>query len=133
MNNKFFDRADEWYLEEWSDLEEASASKVQSDLNEPGSSGVALKEDDDISEYRIVKVSYCSDDYDINVEFGIIDPDEEEHDVVDEEWLLKPGQTMEDLENYLYDKVGVTNLDMGDPEVITPGEAGTTYRYSQKF
>ena len=60
-------------------------------------------------------------------------PDKEEYDIVDEEWLLKPGQTMEDLKNYLYDKVGVTNLDMGDPEVITPGAAGTTYRYSQKF
>lgn len=89
--------------------------------------------EDDPSQYRIVKVSYCSDDYDINVEFGIIDPDEEEYDVVDQEWLLKPDQTMEDLENYLYDKEGVTNLDMGDPEVITQDQAATEYKYSQKF
>lgn len=89
--------------------------------------------EDDLSQYRIVKVSYCSDDYDINVEFGIIDPEEEECDVVDQEWLLKPGQTVEDLENYLYDKVGVTNLDIGDPEVITPDQADTEYKGSQKF
>lgn len=89
--------------------------------------------EDDPLQYRIVKVSYCSDDYDINVEFGIIDPDEEEYDVVDQEWLLKPGQTIEDLENYLYDKEGVTNLDMGDPEVVTQDQAATEYKYSQKF
>lgn len=67
--------------------------------------------------YRVVLADYDSDDFDINVEFGFQDPDENE--VVDYEYLLKPGQTRGDLVVYLSDNCGFTSIYVHDERPAT--------------
>jgi hypothetical protein len=67
---------------------------------------------DDASGYRVVLADYDTDDFDINVEFGIQDPDENE--VVDYEYLLEPGQTKGDLVVYLSRDCGFTSIYVHD-------------------
>jgi hypothetical protein len=69
-------------------------------------------EDEDTSNYRVVLADYDTDDFDINVEFGIQDPDENE--VVDYEYLLEPGQTKGDLVVYLSRDCGFTSIYVHD-------------------
>ena len=58
--------------------------------------------------YRTALASYDTDDYDINVELGFAD--EDDYEVVDEEYLLCPGQTVADLVVYLSRECGFTNI-----------------------
>ena len=90
--------------------------------------------------YRVVLADYDTDDFDINVEFGMQDPDENE--VVDYEYLLKPGQTRGDLVVYLSDNCGFTSIYVHDErpadaedikrlthETFTVTGTGDDYRY----
>ena len=79
-----------------------------------------LTEKLDINTYRIVLADYDSDDFDINVEFGWQDP--EENDNIDQEWLLKPGQTKGDLVTYLSDRCGYTYIYVHDGREATKAE-----------
>ncbi len=79
-----------------------------------------LKEASDINSYRVVLADYDTDDFDINVEFGMQDPDENE--VVDYEYLLKPGQTPGDLVVYLSRDCGFTSIYVHDGGPATPNE-----------
>jgi hypothetical protein len=67
--------------------------------------------------YRVVLADYDTDDFDINVEFDMQDPDENE--VVDYEYLLKPGQTRGDLVVYLSDNCGFTSIYVHDERPAT--------------
>lgn len=58
--------------------------------------------------YRTAYACYDSDDFDINVEFGM--QDEEEYEVEDQLYLLCPGQTVADLVVYLSRECGFTNV-----------------------
>jgi hypothetical protein len=58
--------------------------------------------------YRTALASYDSDDYELNVELGLAD--EDDYEVVDEEYLLCPGQTVADLVVYLSYMCGFTNI-----------------------
>lgn len=58
--------------------------------------------------YRTALACYDSDDFDINVEFGM--QDENEYEVEDQLYLLRPGQTVADLVVYLSYKCGFTNV-----------------------
>ena len=62
--------------------------------------------------YRVVLADYDTDDFDINVEFGLQDPDENE--VTDYEYLLLPGQTKGDLVVYLSRDCGFTSIYVHD-------------------
>ena len=80
----------------------------------------ALKDPSEINSYRVVLADYDTDDFDINVEFGMQDPDENE--VVDYEYLLKPGQTPGDLVVYLSRDCGFTSIYVHDGGSATPYE-----------
>ena len=82
-----------------------------------------LKEELDINTYRVVLADYDSDDFDINVEFGL--QDEEENDVADQEWLLKPGQTKGDLVVYLSYECAYTSIYVHDERPATADEIKT--------
>ena len=82
-----------------------------------------LKEELDINTYRVALADYDSDDFDINVEFGL--QDEEENDVVDQEWLLKPGQTKGDLVVYLSYECAYTSIYVHDERPATADEIKT--------
>lgn len=69
-------------------------------------------EDEDTGNYRVVLADYDTDDFDINVEFGIQDPDENE--IVNYEYLLEPGQTKGDLIVYLSRDCGFTSIYVHD-------------------
>lgn len=58
--------------------------------------------------YRTALACYDSDDFDVNVEFGM--QDEDEYEVEDQLYLLRPGQTVADLVVYLSRKCGFTNV-----------------------
>ena len=58
--------------------------------------------------YRTALACYDSDDFDINVEFGMQDP--EEYEVEDQVYLLCPGQTVADLVVYLSRECGFTSV-----------------------
>ena len=58
--------------------------------------------------YRTALASYDTDDYDINVDLGLAD--EDDYEVVDEEYLLCPGQTVADLVVYLSRECGFSNI-----------------------
>ncbi len=58
--------------------------------------------------YRTALACYDSDDFDINVEFGM--QDEEEYEVEDQLYLLQPGQTVADLVVYLSRECGFTSI-----------------------
>jgi hypothetical protein len=73
-----------------------------------------------INEYRVVLADYDTDDFDINVEFGLQDPDENE--VVDYEYLLKPGQTRGDLVVYLGRDCGFTSIYVHDERPASPSD-----------
>ena len=83
----------------------------------------SLKEELDINTYRVVLADYDSDDFDINVEFGL--QDEEENDVADQEWLLKPGQTKGDLVVYLSYECAYTSIYVHDERPATADEIKT--------
>lgn len=83
----------------------------------------SLKEGLDINTYRVVLADYDSDDFDINVEFGL--QDEEENDVADQEWLLKPGQTKGDLVVYLSYECAYTSIYVHDERPATADEIKT--------
>jgi hypothetical protein len=77
----------------------------------------SLKEDLPATGYRVVLADYDTDDFEINVEFGMQDPDENE--VVDFEYLLQPGQTRGDLVVYLSDTCGYTSAYVHDERPAT--------------
>ena len=58
--------------------------------------------------YRTALACYDSDDFDINVEFGM--QDEDEYEVKDQLYLLQPGQTVADLVVYLSRECGFTSI-----------------------
>ena len=58
--------------------------------------------------YRTALACYDTDDFDINVEFGM--QDEDEYEVEDQLYLLRPGQTVADLVVYLSRECGFTNI-----------------------
>ena len=70
--------------------------------------------------YRVVLADYDTDDFDINVEFGWQDP--EENEVVDYEYLLQPGQTRGDLVVYLSDNCGYTSIYVHDERPATAAD-----------
>lgn len=70
--------------------------------------------------YRVALADFESDDFDINVEFGMQDPDE--CDVIDEKYLLKPDQTKGDLVVYLSETCGYTSIYVHDERPATPEE-----------
>ena len=80
----------------------------------------ALKDTSAINSYRVVLADYDTDDFDINVEFGMQDPDENE--VTDHEYLLKPGQTPGDLVVYLGRDCGFTSIYVHDGGPATPND-----------
>ena len=80
----------------------------------------ALKDPSVINSYRTVLADYDTDDFDINVEFGVQDPDENE--VVDYEYLLKPGQRPGDLVVWLSRDCGYTSIYVHDGGPATPNE-----------
>lgn len=79
-----------------------------------------LKEDASLAKHRVVLADYDTDDFDINVEFGMQDPDENE--VVDYEYLLKPGQTAGDLVVWLSRDCGYTSIYVHDERPATPDD-----------
>lgn len=78
------------------------------------------------NDYRVVLADYDTDDFDINVEFGLQDPDENE--VVDYEYLLEPGQTRGDLVVYLSRDCGFTSIYVHDER---PANANDIKRLAQ--
>lgn len=80
----------------------------------------ALKEGATSQDYRVALADYDTDDFDINVEFGIQDPDENE--VLDYEYLLKPGQTKGDLVVWLSRDCGYTSIYVHDERPATPDD-----------
>lgn len=79
-----------------------------------------------INDYRVVLADYESDDFDINVEFGMQDP--EEPDVINYEYLLKPGQTRGDLVVFLSRDCGFTSIYVHDER---PASASDIKRLAQ--
>ena len=77
-----------------------------------------FKEDSSLAGHRVVLADYDTDDFDINVEFGMQDP--EENEVVDYEYLLKPGQTAGDLVVWLSRDCGYTSIYVHDERPATP-------------
>jgi hypothetical protein len=70
--------------------------------------------------YRVVLADYDTDDFDINVDFGMQDPDENE--VIDYEYLLKPGQTKGDLVVWLSRDCGYTSIYVHDERPATDAD-----------
>lgn len=79
-----------------------------------------LKEDARLANHRVVLADYDTDDFDINVDFGMQDP--EENEVVDYEYLLKPGQTAGDLVVWLSRDCGYTSIYVHDERPATPDD-----------
>ena len=81
--------------------------------------------------YRVALADYDSDDYDINYEFGFVDDDEyeQENEVVDQEFLLQPGQTMGDLVVYLSRECGYTSISVHDERKATKDEISTLQKF----
>lgn len=77
-------------------------------------------EEDETNRYRVVLADYDTDDFDINVEFGLLDPDNNE--VVDAEFLLKPGQTRGDLVVYLSKDCGFTSIYVHDERLASSSD-----------
>jgi hypothetical protein len=77
--------------------------------------------------YRTALACYDSDDFDINVEFRL--QDEEEYEVEDQLYLLRPGQTVADLVVYLSRKCGFTNVYVYGETSATRGEMKTATRF----
>jgi hypothetical protein len=77
--------------------------------------------------YRTALACYDSDDFDINVEFGL--QDEDEYEVEDQLYLLRPGQTVADLVVYLSRKCGFTNIYVYGETSATRGEMKTAARF----
>ena len=88
-----------------------------------------LKEDARLADYRVVLADYDTDDFDINVEFGMQDP--EENEVEDYEYLLEPGQTAGDLVVWLSRDCGYTSIYVHDERPATPEDierlSGSTF------
>lgn len=80
----------------------------------------SLKEDSSLTSYRVVLADYDTDDFDINVDFGMQDPDENE--VIDYEYLLKPGQTKGDLVVWLSRDCGYTSIYVHDERPATDAD-----------
>lgn len=79
-----------------------------------------LKEEAASQDYRVVLADYDTDDFDINVDFGMQDPDENE--VLDYEYLLKPGQTKGDLVVWLSRDCGYTSIYVHDERLATDAD-----------
>lgn len=77
--------------------------------------------------YRTALACYDSDDFDINVEFDL--QDEDEYEVEDQLYLLRPGQTVADLVVYLSRKCGFTNVYVYGETSATRGEIKTATRF----
>lgn len=77
--------------------------------------------------YRTALACYDSDDFDINVELGLLD--EDDYEVKDQVYLLKPGQTVADLVVYLSHKCGFTNVYVYGETVATRQEMQTATKF----
>ena len=77
--------------------------------------------------YRTALACYDSDDFDINVEFGM--QDKEEYEVEDQLYLLRPGQTVADLVVYLSSKCGFTGVYVYGETRATRGEMKTATKF----
>ena len=77
--------------------------------------------------YRTALACYDSDDFDTNVAFGL--QDEDEYEVKDQLYLLRPGQTVADLVVYLSRKCGFTNVYVYGETSATRGEIKTATRF----
>lgn len=78
--------------------------------------------------YRTALACYDSDDFDINVEFGM--QDEEEYEVEDQLYLLRPGQTVADLVVYLSRECGFTSIYVYGETSATRAEMRTATRFT---
>lgn len=79
-----------------------------------------LEEALSLNDHRVVLADYDTDDFDINVEFGMQDP--EENEVIDYEYLLKPGQTKGDLVVWLSRDCGYTSIYVHDERLATDAD-----------
>lgn len=78
--------------------------------------------------YRTALACYDSDDFDINVEFGM--QDEEEYEVEDQLYLLQPGQTVADLVVYLSRECGFTSIYVYGETSANRNEIRTATRFT---
>lgn len=117
-----------YYTED--DMEDEPVSEIgytltKAPVTESGCKGAEckkkdLKENSSLTSYRVVLADYDTDDFDINVEFGMQDPDENE--VLDYEYLLKPGQTKGDLVVWLSRDCGYTSIYVHDERPATDAD-----------
>lgn len=78
--------------------------------------------------YRTALACYDSDDFDINVEFGM--QDEEEYEAEDQLYLLCPGQTVADLVVYLSRECGFTSVYVYGETSANRAEIKTATRFT---
>lgn len=78
--------------------------------------------------YRTALACYNSDDFDINVDLGM--QNEDEYEVEDQAYLLKPGQTVADLVVYLSYECGFTNIYVYGQTSATREEIKTVTRFT---
>ena len=102
------------------DKQSAAILKATKIIKESTEKKDVLKEEAISQAYRVVLADYDTDDFDINVEFGMQDPDENE--VVDYEYLLKPGQTKGDLVVWLSRDCGYTSIYVHDERPATDAD-----------
>ena len=134
-------------LKPWIEDEDPEFDNIDNsvDCEEPETSGVSVPDDipdnsrKPISEnaiqdggfrtdgYRTALACYDSDDFDINVEFGL--QNEDEYEVEDQLYLLRPGQTVADLVVYLSRKCGFTSVYVYGETSATRGEMKTATRF----
>ena len=77
--------------------------------------------------YRTALACYDTDDFDMNVELGL--QDEDEYEVEDMLYLLRPGQTVADLVVYLSRRCGFTNIYVYGETSATRGEMKTATKF----
>lgn len=99
----------------------AGITSTKASTTESGCKGAECKNDlKEEAGYRVVLADYDTDDFDINVDFGMQDPDENE--VIDYEYLLKPGQTKGDLVVWLSRDCGYTSIYVHDERPATDAD-----------
>jgi hypothetical protein len=117
----FFDSWDhDFSVDPVEDLEECNKRKS---ISENATKNGGFRTDG----YRTAHASYDSDDFDINVEFGM--QDEDEYEVEDEVYLLQPGQTVADLVVYLSYKCGYTSIYVYGEADATSNDMKTAYKF----
>lgn len=102
------------------DKQSATILKATKIIKESTEKKDALKESATSQDHRVVLADYDTDDFDINVELGMQDP--EENEVVDYEYLLKPGQTKGDLVVWLSRDCGYTSIYVHDERPATDAD-----------